>query len=289
LAPVISKKPSPAPSPSLPRKRGTIKVGVWRRLSRTIWILCAAAAPFLWQVEAVPARPLDAIRASGALHLCAHPNSLPYASKAGDPPGFQIELGEELAEELGVALATEWIVVPSQVFRANCDIVLDVIADPEAQADTGLQISKPYYGSGVVLAVPRARPLISFSSLSDRTKVGVQVGSVAAMVLNQRHVPTSTFGFEEDMLIALAAGEIDAAAVTPLSAGYYNLTHSSEPFTLLPPSETERQLVWNEAVGIRQPDEKLRGAIEVALDHLHGNGSIAKIYAKYGITLQPPR
>src|SRR5438445_1604298 len=124
-------------------------------MSVTLRVLSTAAALFLWQLEAAPARSLDMIRAGGALHLCAHPNSLPYASKAGNPAGFQIELGEALAKELGVTLATEWIVVPSQVFRADCDILLDAIADPEAQADTGLRISKPYYPSGVGLAVPR--------------------------------------------------------------------------------------------------------------------------------------
>lgn len=107
---------------------------------------------------------------------------------------------------------------PSQAFRADCDIILDAIADPEAQADTGLRISKPYYRSGVGLAVPRGSAITTFASLNDHTKVGVQVGSVAAMLLNQQHVRTSTFGFEEDILAALAAGEIDAAAVTPLSA-----------------------------------------------------------------------
>ncbi len=63
-----------------------------------------------------------------------------------------------LAEELGVSLVTEWIVVPSQAFRADCDIILDAIAYPEAQADTGLRISKPDDRSGVGLAVPRAAP-----------------------------------------------------------------------------------------------------------------------------------
>ena len=38
----------------------------------------------------------------GAIGLCAHPNSLPFASKAGNPPGFQVELGQALARELGV-------------------------------------------------------------------------------------------------------------------------------------------------------------------------------------------
>lgn len=252
--------------------------------------LCAMAVlTLLAQSTPAAARSLDMIRARGMLDLCAHPNSLPFASKTADPPGFQVELGRALAKELGVDLAMEWIVVPSQVFRADCDIVLDAIADPEAQADTGLRLSKPYYSSGVALAVPAGSAVGGFAALDGRTKVGVLVGSVAAFVLDQRHVPTSTFGFEEDMLDALAAGEIDAAAVTPLVAGYYNLTHPGRPFTILPPGEGERALVWNEAVGIRQPDDRLRQAIDEALDRLRGDGSLEKIYARYGISLPPPR
>lgn len=258
-------------------------------MSLTLRILGLAIACSFWQIEAAPARSLDVIRAGGALHLCAHPNSLPYASKARNPPGFQIELGEALAEELGVALVTEWIVVPSQAFRADCDIILDTIADPEAQADTGLQISKPYYRSGVGLAVPHGSAITTFASLNDHTKVGVQVGSVAAMLLNQRHVRTATFGFEEDMLEALAAGEIDAAAVTPLSTGYYNLTHPSRGFAILPPDQAERDLVWNVAVGVRKPDDRLLDAIGAALDRLRADGTVDTIYAKYGISVPPPR
>ena len=151
-------------------------------MSVTLRVLGTAAALFLWQIEAAPARSLDMIRATGALHLCAHPNSLPYANKAGNPPGFQIELGKALAKELGVTLVTEWIVVPSQAFRADCDIILDAIADPKVQADTGLRISKAYYRSGVGLAVPRGSTITTFAGLNDHTKVGVQVGSVAAML-----------------------------------------------------------------------------------------------------------
>src|SRR5438045_4844525 len=248
-----------------------------------------AAALLLWQIEAAPARSLDMIRATGTLQLCAHPNSLPYANKTGNPPGFQIELGKALAKELGVTLVTEWIVVPSQASRADCDIILDAIADPEAQADTGLRISKPYYRSGVGLAVPRGSAITSFASLNDHTKVGVQVGSVAAMLLNQQHVRTSTFGFEEDMLAALAAGEIDAAAVTPASAGYYNLTHPSQGFAILSPDEAEHDLVWNAAVGVRKPDDQFLAAVDAALDRLRADGTVETIYANYGIPLMPPR
>jgi polar amino acid transport system substrate-binding protein len=249
----------------------------------------AAISVLLLQSGPAAARSLEMVQERGVLTLCAHPNSLPYASKTADPPGFQLELGRALAKELGVTLAMEWIVVPSQVFRADCDIVLDAIADPEAQADTGLRLSKPYYSAGVALAVPEGSSIAGFADLDGRTKVGVLVGSVAAWLLNQRHVPTSSFGFEEDMLEALAAGEIGAAAVTPLAAGYYNFTHPARPFAVLPPGEGERTLVWNEAVGIRRPDDKLREAIDTALDRLRADGSLDRIYAKYGISLPPPR
>src|SRR6201987_6479580 len=126
------------------------------------------------------ARTLDAIRESGVLGLCAHPNSLPFASKAGDPPGFQIELGQALAKQLGVALKPDWVITIYQLRSADCDIVMDTIADREAQGETNLRISKPYYRTGVALAVLPASQLTSFKSLDERTKVGVLVGSMAA-------------------------------------------------------------------------------------------------------------
>ena len=46
------------------------------------------------------ARPLNTIREFGAIGLCAHPNSLPFASKAGNPPGFQVELVSSQLQDL---------------------------------------------------------------------------------------------------------------------------------------------------------------------------------------------
>jgi polar amino acid transport system substrate-binding protein len=119
--------------------------------------------------------------------------------------------------------------------------------------------------------------------------VGVQVGSVAAMVISQRHVPTSTFGFEVDSLEALANHEIDAAAVTPTVAAYFNLTHPDKPVRILDLDESEANLNWNVAVGMVRPDEQLRDAIEGALERLRTNGTVDRIYRRYGIVLRPPR
>jgi len=235
------------------------------------------------------ARSLDTIRSIGALGLCAHPNSLPFANKAGDPPGFQLELGQALARELGVSLRLDWIITQYQMRSAGCDIVLDAIADREAQGETNLRISKPYYRTGVVLAVPMTSKLTSFRSLDEHTKVGVQVGSVAAMTISQRHVPTSTFGFEVDSLEALANREIDAAAVTPTVAAYFNLMHPDKAIRILDPDETEADLNWNVAVGMVRPDDSFRDAIDQALERLRADGTIDRIYQHYGVTLRAPK
>jgi polar amino acid transport system substrate-binding protein len=234
-------------------------------------------------------RPLSTIREFGTIGLCAHPNSLPFASKAGNPPGFQVELGQALARELGLTLRLDWIITQYQMRSAGCDIVLDVIADREAQGETRLAISKPYYRTGVALAVPSASKLTSFKSLDANTKVGVQVGSIAAMVISQRHVPTSTFGFEVDSLEALANHEIDAAAVTPTMAAYFNLTHPDKGLRILAPDEGEANLNWNVAVGMVRPDQEFRQAIDGAMDKLRADGTVDKIYQRYGVMLQSPK
>ena len=172
---------------------------------------------------------------------------------------------------------------------AGCDIVLDVIADREAQGETNLRISKPYYRTGVALAVLPASQLTSFKSLDERTKVGVLVGSIAAMTLGQRHVPTSTFGFEIDSLEALANHEIDAAAVTPTMASYYNLTHPDKAVRILDPDDSVPNLIWNVAVGMVRPDDSLKDAVDQAMQRLSADGTVARIYQRYGVTLQIPK
>jgi polar amino acid transport system substrate-binding protein len=252
-------------------------------------ILPLVIIAFIGLMGPAQARSLEAIRSAGVLGLCAHPNSLPFANKAGDPPGFQVELGQALARELGVSLRLDWIITQYQMRSAGCDIVLDAIADREAQGETNLRISKPYYRTGVTLAVPSASKLTSFKSLDEPTKVGVQVGSVGALILSQRHVPTSSFGLEVDSLDALSNHEIDAAAVPPTVASYYNLTHPDKATRILDRDENEADLNWNVAVGMVRPDDSLRDAIDGALERLRVDGTIDRIYRRYGVVLQLPR
>jgi polar amino acid transport system substrate-binding protein len=51
----------------------------------------------------------------------------------------------------------------------------------------------------------------------------------------------------------------------------------------------EPDFSWNVSVGMSKPDDKLRAAIDSALDSLTADGTIKRIYVKYGIILQAPK
>ena len=53
--------------------------------------------------------------------------------------------------------------------------------------------------------------------------------------------------------------------------------------------ESEANLNWNVAVGMVRPDDKLREAIDAALERLRADGTIDRIYRRYGVALQLPR
>jgi polar amino acid transport system substrate-binding protein len=235
------------------------------------------------------ARSLEAIRQRGALTLCAHPNALPFASRHGAVPGFQVEIARALAKQLGVSLEQQWVVNSFQYRRAGCDIVLDAIADRAALAEVGLRMSRPYHRSGVALAVAARSSVASLSDLGSSQRVGVQVGSMASMMLGKQGTKISPFAFEDEIMDALAKGEIDAAAVTPAAIGWFNRTHPDGPVRRIPAFEDDPNLNWNVAVGMVSPDEKLRQGVDAALEALLADGTLARIYANYDVELQPPQ
>lgn len=235
------------------------------------------------------ARPLDQVQESGIIALCAHPNALPFSAKEGDRHGFQIELGEAIAREIGVRLETHWAVAAYDLNRADCDFVLDAIADSEAQAESHLKLSKSYGSSGVTLAVPRDNGTIhAFADLAAAGKIGILPGSMAAMYLDQHGVHTSPAGFESDLLNEVAAGELVGAAVTPTAMGYYNAQHTERPMKAIAVFAAIGELNWNLAVGLAKPDAALTAAINKALDKLVAARAVKAIYARYGVALAPP-
>jgi len=238
---------------------------------------------------AADARSLETIIERGALTLCTHPNALPFASKTGPVRGLQTELGEKIAQQLGVKLTREWVTNAFHYRRADCDLVLDAIVRKDMPPEGGMKLTRPYRRSGVVLAVRADSQASSLASFGPGQRVGVPVSSLVSMTLNKGGIATSPFGFEEDIVAALANREIEAAAVTPAAVGWFNRQHADKPLRMIPAFENDPDLNWNIGAGLFRPDDELRRRVDAAIEALLADGTIAQIYARYGIELRPPQ
>src|SRR5204863_255586 len=92
----------------------------------------------------------------------------------------------------GSKRSDEYMINSFQYRRADCDVVLNAITDKAALAEVGLRMSRPYYRTGVVLAVREESAVNSLAHLGP-ARVGVQVGSLASMALSKRGVATTPF------------------------------------------------------------------------------------------------
>jgi ABC-type amino acid transport substrate-binding protein len=254
------------------------------RSATIILALVAGSVP----AASVHSRPYEEIRSRGEISVCANPNALPYASNRPDKPGFQIEIARALAERLGLRLHVDWIVPRMRAATVDCDMLMDTIARPEIQGPA-IKLSTPYQTGGVALAfAPGQTTVASYRDLKAGTRVGVMMNSLASLIVSKTEARMVPFAFEDEMLEAVAKGEVDAAAVSPASIGYYNLNNPGRKVALVHAEDSEPELKWVVAVGMRRADAPLVDAVNAAVAALVADGTIAGIYGRYGVDYRRP-
>jgi len=254
------------------------------RVGRIAWIVAVALASAAASADAAP---LEAVRERGTFGICAHPDALPYSSQERTTPGFQIEIAEAIAKQLGVRLHVEWIVFTRHARRTDCDATIgSIVKADDGGPRRGPRLTKPYVASGYVLVVPAKAA--SVERLEDvKGKIAVEHTSWPHYVLDKRKIPVSTYGSPFDVLDAVTKGQAAAGLVSDAYAGWYL---KLQPGTIKI-SETyvpERDFRWNVAVALRNADTPLVDAVNRALDTLIADQTIPKIFARYGITYRPP-
>lgn len=247
---------------------------------------CALALAFF--APRAEAKAWEEIRTLGEITVCANPNALPYASDKEEAPGFQIEIARAIAQRLGLRLRAQWIVPRMRAGVVDCDLLMDTILVRGVQPPS-LKLSVPYYRSGVALAfAPGREPVSSYAELKRGSRVGVLHNSFASLIVSRTPATMVPFGFEDDMLEAVAKGEVDAGAVSAASAGYFNLKNPARRVTIVHAEDSQPDLQWTVGVGMRRADEALVENINRALSALLGDGAIAAIYARYGVAHRDP-
>jgi len=234
------------------------------------------------------ARTLAEIKQLGAISVCLNPDALPYSSKNPQFPGFQQELAREIAKGLDVKLNVEWILPRRRANVVNCDMMLDSAHDKDIH-EGRLRLSRPYQTSGVALGLSKdAAPISDYHELQPGQKVGVMINSIASVVVGKAGKSTSPYAFQSDMLEDLEKGEVYAIAVSVAAMSYYINQHPDSGLKLAFAFDGEPDLHWQVAVGLRKSDQALVDAINGVLEKLIADGTLAAIYARYGVPLRVP-
>ena len=238
----------------------------------------------------VQARTLEEVKAMGTVLVCASPEALPYASnKAGGPPGFQIELAQEIAKGLGVSLSMEWILPRRRANVVNCDLQFDAISDPEKRSKGKHRQSQPYNQSGVVLGLAANSALAGTQGQAlQGQRIGVMINSTAAEYLDKAGAVLVPYAFQSDMIEDLAKGELFGGVVSTASLSYFVMQNPQAGIKIVDMFDQASGLTWNVAVNIRNTDAAMVQAVDKVLDELLASGKLAEIYAHYGIALRKP-
>ena len=227
----------------------------------------------------------------GVLVVSMDPANLPYSSADEDRLGFDVEIAEALARELGVQLQLEWIDVHretaiGQLFEGECDLAFGVAIDPNAMDDEeGLAgkviYSRPYYGTGYLLvAREQAKAVTSLCELKgDRSRrLGTQAGTIADYALRQRGYQRRLFGTQLGVLHALENATIDYAYMWSNIAW---MLHNAPETGATPVDGYIPEDRWNIAIAMRYGNDQLKLHVDRALQQIMASGLVARAMRRY--------
>jgi mxaJ protein len=259
--------------------------------------LLAASAP----VSAGAQRPSPP--QPGLLRVCNDPDNMPFSNQKEE--GFENKIAQLIAKEWKANLQYVWYPVRRGYFRILNGMYCDLII----QAPGGLDMAgttEPYYRSGYVFVTRRDSKLADIKSLADPRLKKARIG-VTLLPSDEQLPPTQALshygvvgnlrGFSgmyneenrpEDVIKAVANGDVDVAIVWGPLAGYF-AKQSSAPLKIQPLGERDSladvPFRYDIAMAVRRRDRELRDSLQKTLKAKAPE--IQAILKEYGIPMFP--
>lgn len=256
-------------------------IGMSRAIVAVLSLAGAASAAQAQQTA------LERIKRSGTITVCADPDRLPYSSDKPSPNGFDIDIAQEIAKELGFKLGYQWYSthrgtkIVRQLADAGCDFFpgFPVEASFE-ESNFKIILSKPYYSSGFATLTQADAPDTILQD-SKGKGVGVQMGTLPDFRLFDRGYERKLFRNAKEMIDAVKHKEVAAAVVPALEGGWEVKSHNDASLKVL--ANTEKDFVFPMAIGFSKADKDLRDLVNAAIDKIESDGRMAAILVKYGM------
>ncbi len=204
-----------------------------------------------------------------------------FLNDAGEPAGFEIDLGNAVCEHAG--LTCEWVIndwdsIIPNLLAGNYDLIMAGMSITEERLET-IDFSQNYFPPDPSKYVAAAGANLDFANLSG-VRVGVQGGTIQAAYAEENLSANNTvvsFATADQAMADLAAGNLD----TILADGAY-----LEPVVAASGGAIEfvgeDVLIGNGVgAGLRKDEAELKTAVDDALTALKADGTVDELIAQW--------
>ncbi|RWU23511.1 cystine ABC transporter substrate-binding protein [Pseudomonas alkylphenolica] len=234
--------------------------------------------------QAIAGEQLKTIKDKGVITIGLEGTYPPFSfvDESGKLTGFEVELSEALAKELGVKAklqTTKWDGILAALESKRLDAVVNQVTISEERKKK-YDFSEPYTVSGIqALVLKKKLADLNIKGAADLAgkKVGVGLGTNYEQWVKQEVPKADVRTYEDDpsKFQDLRVGRIDAILIDRLAALEYAKKAQDTAVTGEAFSRQEA------GVTVRKGEPELLDAINKALDKLRADGTLAKLSEKY--------
>lgn len=233
---------------------------------------------------------LARVKKAGALTICAVDNLLPYSSSDAKNPGFEIKIGNAIAQRLGVSVKHHWSswdgLIPALTSK-RCDAIVNGLFITDERKKV-VNFSRPYYSSGESILVRKDNTTVKGLEDLKGKKIGVLTGSVTVQVLKDKGLGAEEVLYPDQntIIIELNNGRIDAGYLEVASSAWALRKDPSLNIKLVKEYVPDHR--FNVGVAVRKGDAALLTAINAALEKMMNDGTMEKLLKEYGVPFWQP-
>lgn len=209
-----------------------------------------------------------------------------FRDEKGEIVGFDIDLAKAIGEKLGKKIefqSIDWTMKETELNGGNIDFIWNGYSITDERKEQ-VAFGTPYLKNRQIIVTLADSDITSKADLAGKV-VGAQTGSSAvAAIEGEPEVEAAfkdgkpvTYESNNDVLMDLEAGRIDAAVADEIIVRYYMRKKGEEKYKVLADDFGQE----NYGVGMRKDDTALVEAFNKAYDELKEEGKLAEISTEW--------
>lgn len=222
------------------------------------------------------------ILSSGKITIATEGDWSPWTyhdEKTNELTGFDVELGNAIAEKLGVTAdfqETTWDAILSGVESGRFDIACNGVGYTDERAES-YNFSDPYiYTKQVLMVRSDNEDITSFEDLKGKTTAN-SVGSTYATVAESYGATVTNVDTLDQTLELLLQGRIDATLNAEVSYLDYMNAHPDAEIKVVAKSDGEKVCI----PAAKENTDSLIKAINACIQEMRDDGSLSELSEKY--------